>query len=96
MPKPTGEKVLFDVIWATRPHVCEVSGQIIREANVSCFMHILSKGAYPKFRLFDKNILLVTPEIHNEYDNGDRSDPKFYQVMKLHDELIKKYYGEKI
>ncbi len=92
--KPSGELILFKAIWETRPHVCQMTGEPISEFNVWNFMHILSKGAYPKFRLFDKNILLVTKEFHNEYDNGDRSAPEFKDVMVLHDELIKQYYND--
>lgn len=90
--KPSGELILFKAIFASRPHKCQVTGDPITEFNVSNFMHILSKGAFPKFRLFDKNILFVTKEIHDEYDCKDRSAEKFKDVMKLHDELITKYY----
>ncbi len=93
MPKPTGELILFKAIWDTRPHICFITGEPIYEFNVSCFAHILSKGSFPKFRLFDKNIMLVTKDAHYEYDNGDRSAPEFAHVMKIHDELIKQYYG---
>jgi len=90
--KSTGELVLFNAIWATRPHVCQVTGDPIKEFSIWCFMHVLSKKSYGKFRLFDKNILLVLPGIHHEYDNGDRSLPLFKQVNILHDELITLYY----
>jgi len=92
--KPTGELVLFQAIWQSRPHICQVSGEPIKEFNVYCFMHVLSKKAYPKYRLFDKNILLVTPDIHREYDCGDRSKPVFSNVMQLHDDLISSYYAK--
>ena len=92
MPKPSGELALFMAIWASRPHVCFITGEPIREFNVSCFAHILAKGSYPKFRLYDKNIMLVTKQAHYEYDNGDRGAPEFAHVMKIHDELITKYY----
>lgn len=90
--KPTGELVLFEAIWKSRPHVCQVTDQPIKHFSVSCFMHVLSKGAYPKFRLFDRNILLVMPDVHDKYDCGDRSDPMFEKVRKLHDELVQLYY----
>lgn len=84
---------MFVAIWNSRPHVCEVSGERIKDFNVSCFMHILSKKAYPKFRLYDKNILLVTPEVHHRYDCGARSAPEFEKVRELHDNLINQYYN---
>lgn len=95
IPKATGELALFQAIWNTRPHICQVSGNPIKEFDVRCFMHVLSKKAYPAYRLFDKNILLVTPDIHHEYDCGDRSKPIFDKVRKLHDQLIESYYKKK-
>lgn len=88
----SGELILFKAIWSTRPHRCEVTKKVIKDFDIRCFMHVLSKGAYPAFRLLDKNILLVTPEIHNEYDNGDRSAPLFDNVRLLHDELETLYH----
>jgi ribosomal protein L37E len=90
--KPTGELALFQALWLSRPHMCEVTGVVIKEFNVQCFMHVLSKKAYPKFRLNHRNILLVAPEVHHEYDNGDRSKPMFCKVRELHDSLITEYY----
>ncbi len=91
-PKPTGELALFQAIWLSRPHVCEVTGIPIKDFSVHCFMHVLSKKAYPKFRLNHRNILLVAPNVHHEYDNGDRSKPVFDKVRELHDALISDYY----
>ena len=90
--KVTGELALFKAIWATRPHVCEVTGEQLKEFDVWNFAHILSKKAFPKFRLFDKNIVLMSRDAHSEYDCGDRSLPMFNEIRKLHDELILLYY----
>lgn len=95
MPKPTGELALFQAIWATRQHICQVSGEPIKEFDIRCFMHVISKKAYPAYRLFDKNILLVTPDIHHEYDFGNKSKEMFAKVNQLHDELIESYYKKK-
>lgn len=59
--KVTGEGTLFDKIWATRLHKCEVCTRpIIRKKNeVGMFSHILSKGADPVMRLDEDFILLM-------------------------------------
>lgn len=95
IPKATGELALFQAIWNTRPHICQVSGEPIKEFDIRCFMHVISKKAYPAYRLFDKNILLVTPEVHHEYDFGDKSKGIFKNVNLLHDELIQSYYKKR-
>lgn len=91
--KPTGELLVFEMIWAERPHVCQVTGDPILKFDPWCFMHVLSKGAFPKFRLLKENILLVTRATHIEYDNGDRSHEMFDEVNKLSEYLKFKYYG---
>jgi len=68
--KPTGELALFQAIWATRRHVSFLSGKSLGEFNVCYFAHVISKKQWPKGRLTDKNIILLTPEEHALYDQG--------------------------
>lgn len=69
--KVTGELALFKEIFIERKGVCEITGQKIEFHPIS-FMHILAKGAYPRFRLKKDNILMVIPDIHELYDNGSK------------------------
>lgn len=59
--KVTGEKTVFDKIWATRLHKCEVCTRpIIRKKDeVGMFSHVLSKGANTVMRLDEDFILLM-------------------------------------
>jgi hypothetical protein len=96
-PKPKkkkgGEKDLFLEIWNERPHVSEVSGKPIKEFDIRCFSHTLTKGAYPSMRLSKKNIVLMTPEEHHEWEFTDRKDPKWDKIKKLEQELKQEYYN---
>lgn len=81
--KPTGEKALFDEIWAERKHVSFVSGIKLEQYNnptfyVNMFAHVLSKKNYPEFRLNKENIMLVTPEEHMLLDHGSKSQRERY------------------
>lgn len=67
--KPTGELALFKEIWRDRLHISEVSGKPIRFFNVACFAHVVSKGSRPDLRLNPLNIILLTPQEHDLYDN---------------------------
>ena len=60
-PKKTGEGVVFENIWNTREHKCEVCDDPIKrvDGGVGMFSHILSKGSYPDMRLDEENILLM-------------------------------------
>lgn len=96
-PKPTGELALFTSIWHTRKHESFISGKKLHEFNVSFFAHVLSKKQHPKLRLFDRNIVLLTPEEHTLYDQGtedlrekyaQRTGADWSKLYKLKEELL--------
>lgn len=69
--KPTGEGILHDRVWKSRPHICQ-NPDCEREnfpRNPHCFAHICNKWTYPELRLFENNIFLVCSiDCHNEID----------------------------
>lgn len=93
-----GELALFMSIWATRPHRCQISGEPIKNFDIRCFSHVLSKGAFPNFRLYDKNIVLKSPEMHEEYTIKAESDllkdSRWKWFFDLKKELIAEYYSQ--
>ena len=79
--KPKGEKAFFFYIWlSTHPSDRKsiVSGKSIDHFDVRCFAHVLGKGAYPKLRLYRKNITLLTPFEHKLYDHGSQEERDQY------------------
>lgn len=64
-PKPrkvTGELEVFNRIWSTREHKCEVCEHPIirrKENFVKMFSHVASKGSEGSLRLDEENILLM-------------------------------------
>ena len=58
-------------IYSERGGRCEVTGKMVPLIPHS-FAHILSKAAYPRYRLNPDNIILVDPDVHNYYDNSDK------------------------
>jgi len=91
--KPTGELELFKEIWAERIHYCKVTEEYLgSEPKVSFFSHLLPKGAYPAFRLRKDNIWLMTPEIHHEWDFGNRNAEIFKEARAKAEELKREYY----
>lgn len=91
---------LFKWIMDNRPHVSEISGNPIPhliDGNQQswCFMHVLGKKAFPKFKLYYKNIVLALPEEHTLYDErtGEaRKRPEFDWVFQLADILKQEYF----
>lgn len=98
--KPTGELALFQSIWETKPHVCTVCNEKLHTFNVGFFSHILSKGAFPKFRLFAENIVVKCLNCHHLYETKTNKDllninyQQWFPIINLHDKLIEKYYHE--
>jgi len=105
--QPTGEYALFKEIWQTRPHVSFLSGREIRTPYPNNFCHVLAKAKnkYPNFKLFDKNLILLTETEHFLYDNGTMDSRAKYviecqldgyicdwsKIWDLRDELKKEY-----
>jgi hypothetical protein len=84
-PKKTGELALFLTLWNTRPHESELSGIPIEHFSVSCMAHLLAKGLnkYPAFKLYDKNIMILTEYEHHLLDAVTiESRGRYQQEMK--------------
>lgn len=95
--KQTGELEIYKEIWNERPHKSEIDGTYLgEELQPIFFSHILSKGAYPSYRLDKRNIILKTPEQHQLWEFGDkkelRKDPNWNIVFERFDELKFEYY----
>ena len=106
-PKPafgfTSEKELFLHLWGLSDKRCVISkapliGFLLTDKFWSMFMHVLSKGAYPGYRLNPDNIMIVHPDIHDLYDNRgkDQQDASGYDFSVVHErkEILKRQYYE--
>ena len=97
--KATGELALFQTIWATRPHKCSVCDANIPEFDTWVFSHVLSKGAFPRFRLYDKNIVIKCRDHHRQYETTSNKDlakigGNWLPIIDLHDSLVQEYYNK--
>jgi hypothetical protein len=105
----TGEANLFVEIWEElepEDRVSFVSGHCLvdqHEMRSFYFAHVLSKGAFPKFRLYKKNIVLLNLHEHKLWDAGKdkiKSNPhllKMWQKMfDLEDELKREYHDKNL
>jgi hypothetical protein len=82
---------LFKEIWEEREHISELSGEPLLPFGHWqwhwCFLHILPKGTYPKWKFEKKNIILGTVKEHENQDHI----PEF---LKLRERLKAEYYKE--
>ena len=95
--KSSGEKEIFTEIAEEREWVCFVTGEKLWELTPTQFLHVLPKALnrYPKYKLYKKNIVLGTNEVHFKWDKSPRSelrkDPKFDELFELEEELLNQY-----
>lgn len=93
--KPTGEKEVFEKIWAERPHFCQICFTPIPEPTPSNFMHVLAKGLnkYPKFKLNPQNIVMACSDCHHIWDNARHkaNAPEWKWVHELELSLKQQY-----
>lgn len=107
LKKPTGEKIMFEQIWDERPHKSFLSGDSLdgyygHESWYALFAHVLSKAQnkYPAYKLYKKNIVLLTPFEHHLLDHGTEKQRSDYatenkcswdEIYKLKEELKNEY-----
>lgn len=98
--KPTGEKIVFEMIASARKHKSFISGADLFDLRASNFAHVLpkAKNKYPEFKLNPKNIVLLTDDEHHEWDHGSREELKKmseWQKMFELEAKLKEEYKEK-
>lgn len=86
-----GEMELFLYLWQNREHRCYVSGVKLdkyRDTDFfpNLFAHILpkAKNRYPKFKLYENNLVLLSPDIHTMFDNPTLKGIKEYEEKTGH------------
>ena len=92
--KPTGEGALFTSIIGTRRNYSFLSGLYITEIDGTidhnnCH-HVLNKKDYPNFRLYDRNIILITIYEHHLIHNGTEEQREIYvkDVMSVYGVVV--------
>lgn len=99
---------IFKQIWQLSNKRSFLSGLFLRNFEgtdlfLNCFSHVLAKGQnkYPYFKIYAKNIVLLTPGEHALFDQGSESDRMKYKeehpyadwdkLYKLKEELEAEY-----
>lgn len=95
--KAMGELAFFKDEWGKREHISEVSGTYLGENMDIRFMsHLLTKGAFPAFRLNPDNLCLMTIEEHQEWEFKSRENKKWDKIKERCQILKQQYYANKI
>lgn len=102
--KATGEAALFMEIWQEAIEEASPSCPTCRvckaplgyEPKTYYFSHVLAKSTYPSLRTYKPNIWLECFDCHREWDQGDRSLPKFAEKRAEALRLKQLYYAKQI
>ena len=79
----------FMFIWRKRRHVSEVSGKRLGKEPLSTyFHHILPKSKYEQAAFDPENIILLTPDEHNNVENDMY---KYEEINERRETLLRKY-----
>ena len=96
------EIAVYNEIWSERVHRSEVSGEPLLPKGHPMwhwqFSHVLSKGAFSKFKYDKRNIVLKSPDEHilwENYKHKIRDNPKWKWVFELEEALKQEYFQGK-
>ena len=92
----SSQKELFKRVWQKRKHKCYVCKKNLGyEPKTFYFAHILSKGAYPRYKFLEDNIVLLCREHHYQFDfQGTKDDKLFDKLNYKKQKLKQRYYGQ--
>lgn len=90
------QKEMFNYIWETRPHVSQLTGVPLEHQKGSKmwhwqFLHVLPKGKFKKYALNSDNILLGTPE---EHENQNKYQVFNDRYTELHQQYYRQHYNK--
>ena len=96
---------LFRYVWDNSDKKSAICGEDLNKYNgtswfMNCFMHVLPKGRYTRYKYNPDNIMLATPVQHFLIDQGSRKQRKEYEeehncsfdvFFKKKEELLARY-----
>jgi hypothetical protein len=99
------ESQMYKHIWDTRKHKSFLSGKYISQPMPWNFAHVLAKGLafFPKYRLNDNNVILLTRQEHTLLDHGNSAQIAKYEkenncnfqiIYDLYEKLKREYKQE--
>jgi len=80
--------------WDHYPHICQETMRPLREFSATYVSHILTRGAYPQMAHDPRNVNILSFEMHNRWENGDRENMRIYRANLLIVEQLKEEYRE--
>lgn len=91
---PAENERFYRWCWEHLPHQCEETMRPIRYYSAMHVSHILTRGAHPDMAHDPRNVNILTFEMHNRWENGDRRNMRIYAGNLRRAEQLKKEYQD--
>jgi len=89
--KPTaGDENFYQMVWNIRSHCCQECGKFLGDQMSRIYVsHILTKGAHPALRHDIRNVNILCPEHHHQWEFGVRRKMHIFEKNEAIIELLK-------
>lgn len=91
---PAENERFYRWCWDHYPHQCSETMRPLRQYSATYVSHILTRGAHPEMAKDPRNVNILSFEMHNKWENGDRRSMRIYAGNMLVAEQLKREYRE--
>lgn len=91
---PQANLKFYKWVWEHKPHICEETMQPLRNYSASVVSHIISKGARPDISLDPRNTNILTLQMHNKWEFGNRKEMRIYNKNQKTIQMLLEEYGQ--
>ena len=90
---PEENERFYRFCWDHYPHVCSETMRPLNQYSAAYVSHIMTRGAHPDMAHDPRNVNILSVEMHNRWENGDRQNMRIYRANLLTIEQLKKEYA---
>lgn len=90
---PEENERFYRFCWDHYPHVCSETMRPLHQYSAAYVSHIMTRGAHPDMAHDPRNVNILSVEMHNRWENGDRQNMRIYRANQLTIEQLKKEYA---
>ena len=90
---PEENERFYRFCWDHYPHVCSETMRPLHQYSAAYVSHIMTRGAHPDMAHDPRNVNILSVEMHNRWENGDRQNMRIYRANLLTIEQLKKEYA---
>lgn len=90
---PEENERFYRFCWYHYPHVCSETMRPLHQYSAAYVSHIMTRGAHPDLAHDPRNVNILSVEMHNRWENGDRQNMRIYRANQLTIEQLKKEYA---